>query len=313
MTESMDAMKKGGKAKRKGGKKKGKKAGDAVLLHKGNAPRSGGGVGIAQRMMSPGNLFGGGLPAPLQTVSYASAPAVARPISRMEFIGSSDAFYNRNRNRTDDIQVEVNPADIKPDMKPSIRFQPSSNPNAFPPVPYVQYNQANWYGEVPRLNEPNMKPSTVGVAPKPTTGNIQSNRAIYMDVKGVGHLDSEPQSVFANVAQSDSEPQSAFANVAQSAFEPVEPEEEPSLGAVPIPLAKTKLKIFIDEQGQELGRKKVYENPRIAPTAERAVRRQLKTLQDVQNAGYADYNEAIEAYEEGNIKMKRGGRVKSVF
>jgi hypothetical protein len=259
MTDYSDAMKKGGKAKRKGGKKKGKKAkaGDAVILHKGNVPR-GGGVGIAQRMMTPGNVFGGGLPAPLQTVSYASAPAVARPISRMEFVGSSDAYYNRNRNKTDDIQVEVNPSEIRPDVRPSIRLQPSSNPNAFPPVQYTMYNQSNWYGEVPRLNEIQTRPSVRAMASQPSTGWNLTHAPILMDVAGVGHLDSEPRS--------------AFANVAQSAFEPEEPEEEPSLGAVPIPLRK--VKIFTDEQGKEIGRKYVGK-PILAPSAEVAVRKQF--------------------------------------
>jgi hypothetical protein len=288
MTESMDAMKKGGKAKRKGGKKKGKKAGDAVLLHKGKAPRKDAGVGIAQRLMTPGSLFGGGLPGPLQTVSYASAPAVARPISRMEFVGSSDAYYNRNRNKTDDVQIDVNPADIKPDLKPSIRFQPSSNPNAFPPVPYIQYNQANWYGEVPRLNKIEVEPSSRAVASQPTTGFMLNNRPILMDVAGVGHIDS-------------SSSQSAFAPSAPMMEEPVmeeEPEEEAGLGAIPYP--KTSLPPIA---GAVKGQR----------AASYLVRQHYPTLKELHDAGYYTYKEAEKAYRDGKIAYKRGGRVNSVF
>lgn len=290
--------KKGGKVKkaRKPKKAKKSKAGDTVILRKGNVPHDGG-VGIAQRMMTPGNVFGGGLPAPLQTVSYASAPAVARPISRMEFVGSSDAYYNRNRNKTDDVQIDVNPADIKPDVKPSIRFQNSSNPNAFPPVQYTMYNQSNWYGEVPRLNEIQTRPSVRAMASQPSTGWNLTHTPILMDVSGVGHFDSDERLPY---------------NVAQSAFEPEEPQEEEGLGAVPIPLNAPRVKVFTDEQGKVIG-KKYIKKPILAPTAERAVRHQMKTLKDVHEAGFEDYDEAIEAYKQGNVKMKRGGRVKSVF
>jgi len=164
--------KKGGKVKKAKKAKKAKakkaKAGDTVMLHRGNVPGYGGGIGAlsggsVHRMASPGNLYGGGLPGPLQSSYYASAPAVAHPLSRVEFIGSSDSYYNRNRVKSDDIQIPVNPSDIQPNVKPNVRFQPSRNPYLIQHPPSKIESSLPFQGKQVRLNEPDITPSVRAV------------------------------------------------------------------------------------------------------------------------------------------------------
>ncbi len=226
MTESMDAMKKGGKAKRKGGKKKASqsmkqsvkqsvkvnvKVGDSVLLHKGKAPLAKL-VGDAKRLVSPGNLYGGGLPAPLRSSAYMSAPSVAMPLSRVEFIGSSDAFYNRNRNKSDDIPIEVNPSEIKPDITPSKRLIENKKAVETPDSGLAlsrmkeTMNKAQtimeralkmpFQGEQPRVGEANLKPSERAVVSQPSTGFVNTHGSLI----GVSSGKEEAQSAWAEMS-----------------------------------------------------------------------------------------------------------------
>jgi hypothetical protein len=222
MTESMDAMKKGGKAKRKGGKKKASQSmkqsvkvnvnvGDSVLLHKGKAPLAKL-VGVAKRLVSPGNLYGGGLPAPLRSSAYMSAPSVAMPLSRVEFIGSSDAFYNRNRNKSDDIPIEVNPSEIKPDIIPSKRLIENKKVVETPDTGLAiarmreMLNKAQadveqalnkpFQGEQPRVGGANLHPSERAVASQPTTGFMNTKASLIGSSSGK----EEAQSAWAEMS-----------------------------------------------------------------------------------------------------------------
>ena len=221
MTESMDAMKKGGKAKRKGGTKKASQSmkqsvkvnvnvGDSVLLHKGKAP-IGKLIGDAKRLMSPGHLYGGGLPAPLSSSAYMSAPAVATPLSRVEFIGSSDAFYNRNRNKSDDVPIQVNPSEIKPDIKPSKRLIENKNTVETPDsgldisrsiqkaqdaIGYSRKLLESFQGEQPRVGGANLKPSERAVASQPSTGFVNTQGSLI----GVSSGKEEAQSAWAELS-----------------------------------------------------------------------------------------------------------------
>lgn len=223
---TMDMMKKGGKAKKPKRAKKGSqnmtqnvkvnvKVGDSVLLRKGNAPQPKE-VGIAKRLMTPGSVFGGGLPIPLMRSSYMNAPAVAQPLSRLDFISSSDALYNRNRNKYDDIHVPVNPSEIKPDITPSKRLLPDKKAVETPDTG-LAFSRAielantalastgkalasskqflsSFQGETPRVNDLNLEPSKRAVASQPTPG--------FKDTKGSligtssGKEEASSQSVF---------------------------------------------------------------------------------------------------------------------
>jgi hypothetical protein len=140
------------------------KVGDSVLLHKGKAPRRSN-PGVAKRFLSPGSAFGGGLPGPLSSLSYASAPPVAMPLGRMDFINSGDGVLNRGRDRRDDIPINVNPSNIRADVNPSIRYQPSSNPNAIQHAPAPIESSLPFQGRQPRLNLPDTSPSMNAVPP----------------------------------------------------------------------------------------------------------------------------------------------------
>jgi len=199
---------------KKGGKvKKGKKGGSqsvlcdrcsrralnaTVLLRKGNAPRRRSNPGVAKRLLSQGSAFGGGLPGPLNASSYGSAPQVAQPLGRMDFInsGESSYYYNRRRDQRDDFQPRANPSGIRVDVSPSIRAVSSSSAvetpdpglmrarglqgqhDAFRAMreAFTNMPQAIFQGEVPRLNEPNLAPSGRAVPSQPTTG--------FMNTKG---------------------------------------------------------------------------------------------------------------------------------
>jgi hypothetical protein len=140
------------------------KIGDSVLLRKGNAPRRSN-PGVAKRFLSPGSAFGGGLPAPLSSLSYASAPQVAQPLGRLDFINAGDGVLNRGRDRRDDIPINVNPAGIRADVNPSIRYQPSSNSNAIQHAPAPIESSLPFQGRQPRLNMPDTSPSMNAVPP----------------------------------------------------------------------------------------------------------------------------------------------------
>jgi hypothetical protein len=168
-----DVLKKKAPKPRKARKQK--PAGDTVLLREGNVPARKR-PGLHVRFQSPGSAFGGGLPAPLNSASYGSAPPVAQPLGRMDFIGSGEGIHNRGRDRRDDIPINVNPSGIRSDVNPSMRAVSSSSAVASPDTglelsrlrgsydglsPEYQriYNNLAFQGEVPRLNEPNLQPS----------------------------------------------------------------------------------------------------------------------------------------------------------
>jgi len=155
--------------------RKPKPVGDTVLLREGNVPARKR-PGLHVRFLSPGSAFGGGLPAPLNSASYGSAPPVAQPLGRMDFIGSGEVPYSRGRDRRDDIPINVNPSGIHADVKPSMRAVSSSSAVASPDTglelsrlrgsydalsPEYQriYDKMQFQGEVPRLNDPNLQPS----------------------------------------------------------------------------------------------------------------------------------------------------------
>jgi hypothetical protein len=169
------------------------KIGDSVLLHKGKAPKRSN-PGVAKRFLSPGSAFGGGLPRPLQSMAYASAPPVAMPMGRMDFIGSGEVPYNRGRDRRDDIPINVNPSNIRPDVSPSIRAVSSSSAVETPDrglaiARMLQkgydslgassqriYDNLSFQGEVPRIGGANLKPSSRVVASQPSTGYANMNK-----------------------------------------------------------------------------------------------------------------------------------------
>jgi hypothetical protein len=202
---TVDNMKKGGKVKGKKSKtlamsqkvsqnvKVNVKIGDSVLLRKGNAPRRSN-PGVAKRFSSQGSAFGGGLPAPLQGMSYASAPQVTMPLSRMDFIGASDSHYNLNRNKRDDIQVPVNPSGIRADITPSMRAVQNTNAVATPDTGLATaralqksydaldsgsrriYDMMQFEGEVPRIGGANLQPSSRVTASEPSSGWAEMSR-----------------------------------------------------------------------------------------------------------------------------------------
>ena len=163
------------------------KIGDTVLLRKGNAPRRGN-PGVAKRFLSQGSAFGGGLPVPLSSVSYASAPQVAMPLGRMDFISSGDGLHSRGRDRRDDIQVAVNPSGIRPDVSPSVRMVQNTNAEASPDrglnnsrALQNQYDDLNshisltrFQGDVPRVGGANLQPSVRAAENNPSTGFLSS-------------------------------------------------------------------------------------------------------------------------------------------
>jgi hypothetical protein len=171
--------------------RKPKPAGDTVVLREGNVPARKK-PGLHVRFLSPGSAFGGGLPAPLNSASYGSAPPVAQPLGRMDFVGSGEGLHNRGRDRRDDIPINVNPSGIHADVKPSMRAVSSSSAvaspdtglelsrlrdsyNALSPEYQRIYNNLAFQGEVPRLNDPNLQPSMRASASRPTAGQLASS------------------------------------------------------------------------------------------------------------------------------------------
>ena len=202
MSNEMIALKKGGKAKKDKKPRKPKnvdssqkvnvnvKIGDTVLLRKGDAPRRSN-PGVAKRFLSPGSAFGGGLPRPLQSMAYGSAPPVSQPLGRMDFIGSGEGIHNRGRDRRDDIPINVNPSGIRADVSPSIRVAQGkavASPDtglelsrslrdsyeALSPEYQRIYDKMQFQGEVPRIGGANVAPSGRAVLSQPTTGFINT-------------------------------------------------------------------------------------------------------------------------------------------
>lgn len=173
--------------------RKPKPVGDTIMLRAGNVPASKR-PGLHVRFLSPGSAFGGGLPAPLNSASYASAPPVAQPLGRMDFVGSGEGIHNRGRDRRDDIPINVNPAGIRSDVNPSMRAVSNSGAvaspdtgldlsrlrdsyNALSPEYQRIYDKMQFQGEVPRLNDPSLQPSIRASASRPTAGQLASSSA----------------------------------------------------------------------------------------------------------------------------------------
>lgn len=200
----MDMMKKGGKVKKT---KKAKastmsqnvkvniKVGDSVLLRKGKAPRRGN-PGVAKRLLSQGSAFGGGLPGPLSSGSYASAPQVATPLGRMDLVVGGDGYYSRGRDsRNDLIQAQPNPFNIRPDERPSIRYQPSSNPNVIQHAPSSVESSLPFEGRQPRLNLPDMSPSKNAFPPQIKVKKESSIESIFSGSESASGLSAEEADV----------------------------------------------------------------------------------------------------------------------
>jgi hypothetical protein len=169
------------------------KVGDSVLLHKGKAPRRSN-PGVAKRFLSPGSAFGGGLPGPLSSLSYASAPPVAMPLGRMDFINSGDGVLNRGRDRRDDIPINVNPYGIRADVNPSIRYQPSSNPNVIQHASAPIESSLPFQGRQPRLNMADTSPSMNAVPPPiriPRESPISSIFSSSEDATGLSNEEAD--------------------------------------------------------------------------------------------------------------------------
>jgi len=187
------------------------KIGDSVMLRKGNVPVAKNNPGEAKRLFSQGSVFGGGLPRPLQSMTYMSAPPVAAPLSRMDFIGSADAYYNRNRNKHDDIPIEVNPAGIKADITPSKRMVQNNKAVETPDAGLALARRdmdflarakesaelyrkqlTSFQGERPRIDDLNLQPSSRAIDSQPTTGFINTKGALIGEnVGGKSSTDTE--------------------------------------------------------------------------------------------------------------------------
>ena len=169
------------------------KIGDSVMLRKGNVPVAKNNPGEAKRLFSQGSVFGGGLPRPLQSMTYMSAPPVAAPLSRMDFIGSADAYYSRNRNKHDDIPIEVNPAGIKADITPSKRMVQNNKAVETPDAGLalaraLQKTQdllnaplsssTPFQGDVPRIGGANLTPSGRALPSQPSTGFMNTKASM---------------------------------------------------------------------------------------------------------------------------------------
>lgn len=309
--DSIEVLKKGGRAKKKR-TKRGKKAGDMVVLQKGMPPMASGAMG-ALRLQSPGMVFGGGLPATLQSTTYASAPQVAKPLSRVEFVGSSDAFYNRNRNKSDDIVLQVNPSDIAPDVTPSRRLVKSENPNAPPLITYNIISSLPFQGEQPRLND-SFRQSVRAMASQPTTGYMNTKLPIMMDAHGVGHLPDEGvhYAVPSGVELEEQAPKKSVKEVTEKMRKALEP--EPVVASAPAYVEPLITDIVYPKKGSLLYKSIVnFAKPNTAkklgfPSWDAYVHDFVdKNEIYTQEAFDAFYDEQIAHYES---QLKRGGRVR---
>ena len=184
-----DVLKKKASKPRKARKQK--PAGDTVVLREGNVPARKR-PGLHVRFLSPGSAFGGGLPVPLNSASYASAPPVAQPLGRMDFInsgGSADYYYfNRGRDRRDDIPIEANPSNIRADVSPSVRAVPNSNAVESPDMGLAlsrafnigvenlaleKASSSSFEGEQPRIGGANLRPSVRAEPSQPASGSAE--------------------------------------------------------------------------------------------------------------------------------------------
>lgn len=335
----MDMMKKGGKVK-KAKKAKGEKMsqkvsqnvkvnvkiGDSVLLRKGNAPRRSN-PGVAKRFLTQGSAFGGGLPGPLQSISYASAPQVATPLSRMDFISGSDALFNLNRNKRDDIPVEVNPSGIRTDLTPSMRAVKSSSAVETPDSGLAHaralqkgydalsassqkiYDQFAFQGDVPRIGGANLTPSGRALPSQPSTGFMNTKASMIGATPGGASSSSEGLDDYRFQAQSayDRPPELPLAEL------PGMGKEEAAQPAV----SAKKPRVSMDKKYPPGSAQEKEQSRRLV--LEHSVKKEYPTLKLLKAAGFKSYDEATDHYiEEGGIGyglpgLKRGGRVHSAF
>lgn len=328
-------MKKGGKMKKDKKPRKPKapstsqnvnvnvKIGDSVLLRKGNAPRRSN-PGVAKRFLTQGSAFGGGLPGPLQSISYASAPQVATPLSRMDFVGASDALFNLNRNKRDDIPIEVNPSGIRADITPSKRAVENTNAvesadtglelsrslkkgyEALSASSQKMYDKFAFQGDVPRIGGANLTPSGRALASQPTTG--------FMNTKGsmIGAT--------AGGASSSSEGLDDYRFQAQSAYDrpPEIPLAElPGMGkqeAAQPAVSEKKVRVSM---GKQYPPGSAQEKAQSTKALMALIKSEFPTLKQLKAEGYDSYEDAFDTYksnmDHGLPGLKRGGRVHSAF
>jgi len=171
-----------------------KPLGDTIMLRAGNVPAPKR-PGLHVRFLSPGSAFGGGLPGPLNSASYASAPPVAQPLGRLDFISSGgDGLHSRGRDKRNDFQPPANPSGIRADVSPSMRAVSSSGAvetpdaglalsrslrnsyDALSPEYQRIYDNMEFQGEVPRIGGANLQPSSRIAKNQPSSGWAEMSR-----------------------------------------------------------------------------------------------------------------------------------------
>jgi hypothetical protein len=328
----MYMMKKGGKVKKA---KKAKapamsqsvkvnvKIGDSVLLRKGNAPRRSN-PGVAKRFLTQGSAFGGGLPAPLSSLTYASAPQVATPLSRMDFIGASDALFNLNRNKRDDIQVPANPSGIRADVTPSMRAVSSSSAvetpdtglsiaralqkgyDALSASSQKIYDKFAFQGEVPRIGGANLTPSGRAVASQPTTGFVNTKGSmIGANPGGESSGGSLDDYKFSAQSAYDRPPEIPLAEL------PGMGKQEASSPASEAVSKPKQVRVSMDKKYPPGSAQEKSQSTKFLMDL---IKSDFPTLKELKKEGYESYAEALEFYKDnmdhGLPGLKRGGRVR---
>ena len=317
-----DTMKKGGKAKKKSKKQPtisqkqsvnvNVKIGDSVLLRKGNVPKRTSNPGVAKRLISQGRIFGGNVPAPLSGIMYASAPQVATPLSVMNTRGNADALYSLNRNKRDDISVDVNPSGIKADITPSVRaventLTPDPNMDRARALQKMYDGMDAWrkrlesgsgmfQPEIPRINTIDTTPSSRITPSEPSSGFLSTKGNII----GSSSSSGKEESVFNDT--------------------PYQPLDAPGLqseAAVEKPLQPATKRMGVSQSklyppGSEERKKQTRR------FAHDLAREEYPTKEALKQGGYKTYKEAEEDIYDHYItnedtSMKRGGMVSGVF
>jgi hypothetical protein len=200
-------------------------ASDSVLVQRGNVPSHYQGYaphGEPMRLAGPGQSYAN-LPAPLQSVRYASAPSVMNPQASPAFVSSADMMYGRNRNKNDDVREAVNPSDITPMAQPSKRLMKSEMPpgsgympSASSAAEAASMGPSPFQGEVPRLNEVDTSPSMRAAASEPSDGFRLTN------TPGQYPSSFDVEEELDEMAAEMEEDAGEFTSAAVSAFEPAD-------------------------------------------------------------------------------------------
>jgi hypothetical protein len=235
----------------------------------------------------------------------------------MDFVGASDALFNLNRNKRDDIPIEVNPSGIRADVSPSIRAvkgksveSPDSGLSASRSSAGVQamreafanMPQAIFQGEVPRVGGADLSPSGRAMPSQPTGGFISTKGSMIGAIAGGassgGSLDDyrfNDQSVY------DRPPELPLAEL------PGMGKQESAQPAV----SEKKSRISLTKQ-YDVGSEERERQNKLWSKQE--AKRQYPTKQALMDAGYKSLKEAEDdIYEQMAEGMKRGGRVHSAF